>query len=66
MSDIEEFHRLTQSISTAMENIAQVVPQWGGALALADVTPGAMRDQGTDGSSGTPGIRSPPISNSID
>jgi len=54
MSDIEEFHCLTQSISTAMENIAQAVPQWREALgALADLTPGAMRYQGAEGSSGT-------------
>ena len=54
MSDLEDFHHLTQSISTAMENIANAVPQWREALgALADQTPGAMRYHGVAGSSGT-------------
>ena len=44
MSDLDEFHRLTQDISAAMENIAKAVAQWREALgALADLTPGAMK-----------------------
>ena len=54
MSDLDEFHRLTQDISAAMENIAKAVAQWREALgALADLTPGAMRYHGgVEGSSG--------------